>query len=73
LEDYLLSPLDTTGKKSNVFISTFQLKNMSLISDPLKCSMGLIFEGKREKEIEGREGRERERERPKYKYKKVLR
>jgi hypothetical protein len=64
LEDYLLSPLDTTGKKSNVFISTFQLKNMSLISDPLKCSMGLIFEGKREKEIEGREGREgRERER----------
>jgi len=58
-----LSPLDTTGKKSNVFISTFQLKNMSLISDPLKCSMGLIFEGKREKEIEGREGRERERER----------
>jgi hypothetical protein len=73
LEDYLLSPLDTTGKKSNVFISTFQLKNMSLISDPLKCSMGLIFEGKREKEIEGREGRERERERPKYNYKKVLR
>ena len=68
-----MSPLDTTGKKSNVFISTFQLKNMSLISDPLKCSMGLIFEGKREKEIEGREGRERERERPKYKYKKVLR
>ena len=57
-----MSPLDTTGKKSNVFISTFQLKNMSLISDPLKCSMGLIFEGKREKEIEGREGRERERE-----------